>query len=362
MLKQFEHGGNIYEFMRSDNNGKWLDFSANINPLGLSEKVYQAITAAMPNIIHYPDIAADELKNELEREYGLKKENIILGNGAVEILYILCNLKRPSRVLLAAPAFNEYERSARAVGAAVDYLYLTPENSFQMNSGLLEQYFSNQQIFFWGNPNNPTGTLLSYDTLEEMADFTMRRNCLFVIDQSFIDFRNDYKQYTAHQLIKKYSNVIVLHSLTKFYAIPGLRLGFASASDALIAEMELGKDQWNVNSLAQAAGVAALQDKEYQISSRRELAENLRDFCQRLQEIENIKVYTPTVNFVLVELTGRLTAAELRHKMAADHILIRDCSNYVGLTNKYVRFAVKTAAENEQLLQALQKHLKDDKK
>ncbi len=353
-MKNFAHGGDIYRAMREDNSAAWLDFSANINPLGLADSVRAAIETAVPDVVHYPDVAAAELKRELCRQYALKTENLLLGNGAVELLYLLCQLQKPRRVLIAAPSFNEYERASRAAGAAVDYLYLDETDGFSFDLERLKKAFNGQEIFFWGNPNNPTATLLSKAELARIAAYTAERDCIFVVDQSFLDFREDAALYSAHPLLKEYPNLFVLHSLTKFYALPGLRLGFASAAKGRVAKLELCKDPWNVNSLAQAAGAAALRDLAYQETSRKNLAPVMREMYRRLQSLRGIFAYAPTVNFILIRLANFLgTAAKLKQRLAKKHILIRDCANYPGLSRQYARFAVRTPDENERLLTAL---------
>jgi threonine-phosphate decarboxylase len=359
MKNKFAHGGNIYEAMRKTG-GEWLDFSANINPLGLSLEVKSAIEQAIPFIIHYPDSAGTALRQSLSEKYGIGEKNIVLGNGAVELLYVLCQLKRPRRVLIPSPAFNEYERAASAAGAKINYLPLDEKDGFKFSLEILEKNFNGEDMLFWGNPCNPTGILLTLAELEKIAAFTKSHSCYFVIDQSFIDFREDYEKYSAHCLIEKYPSVMVLHSLTKFYAIPGLRLGFASLNEDDASKMEMLKDQWNVNSLAQAAGEAALKDTDYQARSYRKTAENRQYLWSRLKEFPSLKTYEPTVNFILVRLlSGAINAVKLAEKMRSQHILIRDCSNYPALSDEYVRFAIKNKADNDRLLAALAKILEE---
>lgn len=358
MSDPFEHGGNLYKIKRNSKQCQLLDFSANINPLGLSASVRQAIVAHIPAIIHYPDAEGYDLKQSIGKQYGLPIEKITLGNGAVELLYVLCHQLQPKKVLIPAPAFSEYERAARSVGAQIEYHFLSPDDGFRFDSQVFAKRLAGCDMVFIGNPNNPTGTLLTCEEIADILEAAAVSKTFVVIDESFIDFIADSEKYTAKSLLDRYDHLFVLHSLTKFYAIPGLRLGFAAANEALTAKLHLAKDPWNVNNLAQAAGIAALADENYQRLSRTYIAAESKNFYRELSKFEQFTIYQPTVNFALVDIkkTG-FTAGRFKEICLREHILIRDCSNYPGLSDTYVRFAIKAAAENESLYQTLTKIL-----
>ena len=356
-MQQFEHGGNLYAAARQSGGGleDYLDFSANINPLGLADSARQAILAALDSVVHYPDAEATALKQAISRQYGVAGERIIAGNGAVELLYLLCHVLRPRRVLIPAPAFSEYERSARAAGAAVTYHFLRPEDGFAVELQPLIDKLTAVDMVFLGNPNNPTAVLLTRTQLEQLLAAAKARQVSVVVDESFLDFLPDDSAYSCRPLLDAYPNLFILHSLTKFYAMPGLRLGFALANSALTAKLHEAKDPWNVNCLAQAAGVAALADSDYRRRSREMLAQQKQLLHRQLNEIPGLNAYPPAANFILIDIvkTG-LTAAALRQALLAQNILIRDCGNYPGLTPNYIRVAVKRPEQNQRLLQALQ--------
>lgn len=354
----FEHGGNLYKIRRSANTKELLDFSANINPLGLPRSVRQVIEENIDEIIHYPDAEAYALKQSLAKSYALPFEKLILGNGAVELLYVLCHHLRPRKVLIPAPSFSEYERASRAAGAQVSYYGLPPENGFFPDIKELGAKAAAYDMLFIGNPNNPTGTMLTQKEIAAVLDEAKRGNTMVVVDESFIDFALGNEAYTAKPLLERFDNLVVLHSLTKFYAIPGLRLGFAAANESLAAALHLCKDPWNVNSLAQAAGVAALGDKAYAAASREFIVAEKESFYQQISMFSKLKAYRPSVNFMLADIkkTG-LTSAAFQALCLKEKILVRDCSNYPGLSGKYVRFAIKAAAENKVLMKALTKIL-----
>lgn len=360
MIKSFEHGGNIHQALREnmDLQASFLDFSANINPLGLPEQVKLAITAAIPQIIHYPDVEGYRLKKELCNYYQVPYDQITLGNGAVELLYILCHLLKPKRVLLPVPSFSEYERAAKAVEAQISYYFLSEETNFTFDIQHLCKQLVGYDIVFLGNPNNPTGTIFSKTELKMIIKQAEKYDCFVVLDESFIDFLDIENQYSSRSLINDYKNLIILQSLTKFYAIPGLRLGFALSDVKFAQKLQLMKDPWNVNSLAQVAGIAALQSREYQEQSRKFLLQEKEEFFLKLKQIHGFKAYKPMVNFILVNIADTsLTSFELRDALYKENILIRDCSNYPGLSEKYVRFAIKMHNENNILIEKIKQIL-----
>ena len=358
----FEHGGNVYEAVSQKGCvfSELLDFSANINPLGIAATVFQALEEGLKDIIHYPDPGAVALKKAINHCYGAATECITTGNGAVELMYVLCHVLRPRRVLVAAPSFSEYERAACSAGARVEYLYLSPEDGFHINIDALATLMKNVDIVFVGNPNNPTGRFLVRSEMEQLLKVGQVNNTILVVDESFMDFLPDDDRFTCRPLVSRYDNLIILHSLTKFYAIPGLRLGFSLASPDLTRRMHEGKDPWNVNSLAQRAGVVALGDKTYRDTSRAFMAEAKEKLYVQLATLPGFNPYPPGVNFILADIAGTgMNAGQMRHRMATQGILIRDCSNYPGLSPDYIRLAVKLPWQNELLIQKIRKMMGD---
>ena len=356
----FTHGGNIHEIFRQNKIDTLLDFSANINPLGLSPLVRTAIEEGISGIVHYPDPDGYALKNSLSAAYDLPMDTIVLGNGAAELLYVFFHTVRPRRVLLPVPSFGEYERAARAAQAEIVYHKLTEEDGFALSPERLCQQFSSADCVVLGNPNNPTGKLISEKDWEQIFLQAEKAGCYLIVDESFMDFIDLPEKYSCRFFMKKYPNCMLLQSLTKIYAIPGLRLGFAALQPSLARKLELAKDPWNVNSLAQQAGVAALQDKEYQTKSLAFIQAEKTYLYHALQQMKGITVYEPSVNFILLSLEpSGIAAATLRTKMLQHGVMVRDCSNYPALHRHFIRIAVKLRNDNEFLLQAMQKVLKE---
>lgn len=346
---RFVHGGNVYE--PTADGEPWLDFSANINPLGLSPRVKEAILAHIDAAIHYPDPRARELRASLAAHYDRAPGDFILGNGAAELFYLYTFVTRPKRVLLPVPAFSEYERAAHAAGAAVSYSPLEERAGFEPDLIFLaeEAQRVRADCIVLGNPNNPTGTLVEREAIADLAKKLLPSGTRLVVDESFLDFREDEARFTVRQ--ERLPNLFLVRSLTKFFAVPGLRLGFGIGSPALLQAMEAAKDVWNVNVLAQAAGVAALADTAYQQESRALVKEEKERLSAALAALHDVKVFPPSVNFILVKLPAK-RAERLVKYLRAHHILVRDCQHYPGLTRGFLRLAVRTRAENEALLAA----------
>ena len=353
-MERFEHGGNIYEARRRQNGGETLlDFSANINPLGLSDRVREAILEALPHVVHYPDAKAVAIKAAISGRYGLDAEYAVPGNGAAELLYVLCQMARPSRVLVTAPSFSEYEKAARAAGAEVEYYYLSPVDDFRINVSEYAEHIPRGGLVFLCNPNNPTGKILSRQEVETIVSAAAEREALCLVDESFLDFLPDEETYSVRTLLDKYPELIILRSLTKFYAIPGLRLGFLWANQKVRDMLSKGRDPWNVNTLAQAAGVAALADESYRSASIQTVTEARRQFFDALNTLPGLKPFPSCANFMLADISGTgYRAGDLRKAMLANKVLIRDCSNFPGLSADYIRLAVRSPRENQMVVEA----------
>ena len=209
-------------------------------------------------------------------------------------------------------------------------------------------------ILFIGNPNNPTGTLFTVEDMELLIEHAENNGCFVVVDESFMDFIKTSEAFSVLPLVEKYHNLFVLHSLTKFYALPGLRLGFAATDHEVLDPLYQAKDPWNVNALAQIAGMVALEDKVYQRRSRTYTRTEINYLYEELETFDKLKVYEPTVNFILVNIEKtNMTANELKTKLLEYGIAIRNCENYPGLNEYFVRFAVRTREENDELIDAL---------
>ncbi|MBZ9577979.1 threonine-phosphate decarboxylase [Patescibacteria group bacterium] len=339
----FLHGGNIYE-VRQRYGKEIIDFSANINPLGLPQSAKKAIYKNFDRILHYPDSKANNITQKIAKYWRIDKENVLPGNGSVEFIYLIMSAFKPKTTRIATPAFSEYERAARSVKSKIRFVRLKEKEGFRLNISQL----GSADISFLCNPNNPTGNLiLENDKLPKK---------LLVIDEAFMDFLPDQKNYTFIWKATKCTKIIVLRSFTKFFALPGLRIGYLVAHKEVIARLRQQQPPWSTNCLAQLAAELILNDREY-IKKTHKLIENQRQFLFReLTKIKWLRLYPSVTNFLLLKIeNGRITAKALQKSLLQKGILVRDCSNFRNLNDKYIRIAVRSHKENLKLIAALKK-------
>ena len=371
------HGGNIFQFAHEQRIEPYevVDFSANINPLGPSQRGLDALNAQLRYISHYPDATNDDVLNAIADTYGMDKHQIIVGNGAAELLYAICRLPGYTGAFVPAPGFSEYKEALEASKIPVrDIFYRTREDDnekpyFEVPYLALETFAAELKgqdgriIVFLGNPNNPDGTLLDKDHIRTVASMLKDANSLLVIDESFIDFvGNDPLQDNEHSmrsLVNEFDNIIVVHSFTKFYAVPGLRIGAAFTNKTLITQLQQYIPSWSVNTLAQAYTKAALNDVDYIKRTKQELNEERAFMYNALDDIEGITVYPPSANFILFQVNQKgITANYINEELKKYNMIVRNCDSYVGLTNHWVRISIKDHDTNIKLVDKLTNILK----
>ncbi|MGI9860304.1 threonine-phosphate decarboxylase CobD [Moorella naiadis] len=331
-----------------------LDFSANINPLGPPAGVLAVLKENLAAIQRYPDPASRRFKEALASSTQLETGSLIAANGAVELIYLVLQVLKPQRVLVSEPTFSEYHRAARAAGAGVVTITLDPEADFSFDLERWRRELPGVQLAFICNPDNPTGRLLAPNILQEVVNCCQAAGVFLVVDESFLDFIPNGEEYSLARLAATRPGLLILHSLTKIYALPGLRLGYGVGHPELVSRLETGRDPWSVNILAQMAGVIALGETGY-IKETQALIGREKEFLwQHLAKLAGFQPYNPEVNFILTRiLDDRLAAPVLAELLARRGILIRDCSSFPGLGPHYFRVAVRDRQANERLLAAL---------
>ncbi|MGQ7462529.1 threonine-phosphate decarboxylase CobD [Streptococcus suis] len=350
-----EHGGNMNQLAcdLGFHPEECLDFSANINPLGLSEKVKSRIIETLDSLVHYPDVTYSQSKAALAEYHSCQPQQILLANGAVEIFYDLARSLKPKKILLLSPTFMEYEKAFRQQGSEIIYHILEgPHYSWTFETILpnLEMLSSGDLVLIC-NPNNPTGTLVSNQSLSLMAEFLRQKEAYLILDEAFMDFVLDKDAYSMVAHLKDYRNVIVVRSLTKFYAIPGLRLGYALSSNIdLIAAIDEMRPPWTINALADALVPVILKDSEYHHATEEWLKSEQEFLYRELTALPNLKVLPPTVNYIFFEYEGN---DSLRELLIQEKIFIRSCHNYHHLNDRHYRVAIRSREENCRLIEAL---------
>ncbi|MEH2197897.1 threonine-phosphate decarboxylase CobD [Nostoc sp.] len=349
-MRQPAHGGNLAwaAALASCPPDAILDFSASISPLGPPNSAIAAIMSQLGNLKHYPDPNYSELRLALSHFHQLPPEWILPGNGSAELLTLVGReLAQLAATILITPAFGDYYRTLAAYNANVlecplslvtGHWSLTKEKGEKRNDkGLL-----------LNNPHNPTGKIFSRDSilpyLEQFA--------LVVVDEAFMDFVPPDEEQSLIPVVQEYANLVILRSLTKFYSLPGLRLGYAIAHPDCLAKWQLWRDPWPVNTLAAAAAIAALQDTEFQQQTWAWLPPARNQLFQGLAKILGFQPQVSAANFLLVE--SQKSTSQLQQQLLKHHqILIRDCLSFKELGDRFFRVAVREESDNQRLLTAL---------
>lgn len=348
------HGGDIFKFS-PEIRDEFLDFSININPLGLSPQGEAALKTCWKNeTLRYPDTRWRDLTRAIGEQYRVEPDMILIGNGATELMYALLRAMRPGRVLIPVPSFSEYKLSAESIGAEIRTFPTDSAKGFVIEPDEIEREMVPGSLVYLGNPNNPDGGLLDHSALCRLVQEAKAKSSLVVIDESFIDFLGD--DFSCRTLCSEFDNVVVLMSLTKFYAVPGLRIGCGFFPASVKEKVSRQLIPWNVNGPAQVYMLHAVRDRMYIETSREYCREERAFLAGTLAQIPGIRVLPGTVNFILCRLTGPeiMTTEELQKRLLPHRILIRDCGNYEGLDSSYFRICVHTADNNRLLLKAFQ--------
>ncbi|MCI5166158.1 MAG: cobyric acid synthase [Candidatus Electrothrix sp. GM3_4] len=356
VTEQSGHGGNMRG--RAARLGclpeEILDFSANINPLGPPDSLWNVLAARMQDIVHYPDPESAELVQALAEQYRLPVDQILPGNGTSDLLYATLRALKSGKVqraVIPVPAYIDYRQACEQAGVEVLSLPLSADDDFQPNLDLISEQLQPGDLLILGQPNNPTGRMNDREALLALAD--QHPEVLLLLDEAFAGFVEGYTSLAGCR-----ENIITLCSLTKLFAVPGLRLGFLAASEELCAAIKRQLAPWSVNTLAQVAGVAMVGDVDYIRRSQETVAQNKKKLCQDLSIIHSLKVIPGAADFLLIRLDGKITAAELADQLLQQaRIAIRVCANYEGLDEWYFRVAVRSEEENSRLATALQEIL-----
>ena len=291
------HGGDIYTYKERFKR-EALDYSANINPLGMPRGVKEALIDSIDSWINYPDPLCRELKSDLADNENVDNEYIILGNGAADIIFRLVYALKPKKAIVLAPTFSEYEEALTSVECNVQYHYLKEEEGFSLKSDFIECISDEIDMVFICNPNNPTGELVSIELLEKILKRCREKDVMLVMDECFNDFIEEPERYTMKNYLKENKNLFILKAFTKIYAMAGLRLGYGLSSDeSLLKKMTSVSQPWAVSIPAQIAGVQALKEKEY-LKKTEELIRKESNYLKEALRKLNMKIYGSKANYI----------------------------------------------------------------
>ncbi len=352
------HGGNIYEIAEryNLNPAKIMDFSASINPLGLSAKAKKKVLKdGLSAILHYPDPGCFDLHQALGRFYGVAEDQILAGAGTTEFIYEIPRVLKIERPLIVTPAFSEYENALEGSGRScqIHFFETKEEDGFELNvEGLILALTQGYDALYLCNPNNPAGILTEKKDLSRILAQTEREKVWFILDEAFIDFA---PEGSLTEETRDASRLIILRSLTKFFALPGLRAGCLVSNPEVIQRFSGSREPWRVNALAQIAAVESLKDESYVARTREWVRLERENLARGLRGIPGFIPYPSAANYLFVQLhpSLNLTAGELRERLIPRGILIRDCNSFHHLGPYFFRIAVRTQRENQALLKAL---------
>ncbi|MGN0435709.1 MAG: pyridoxal phosphate-dependent aminotransferase [Wujia sp.] len=341
----YTHGGDIYR------NTIQYDFSVNVNPLGMPASAVRVAQEAVTNSDRYPDYSGDELRSKIAREKSLSSENVLLGNGAAELIYMLCAYlsvqeDRKIRAYTMAPTFTEYEAAVKAYRGNMEYHYLRERNSFDVKEDFVDGITDEHDIVFVCNPNNPTGRLIDKTMLRKIAEQCRCCNALLVVDESFMPFVSEKNAFTMLHELDNYGNLIVIRAFTKIYAMAGLRLGYMACRDSgLLDKMKSMTQPWNTSVPAQMAGCRVLEEREYLTATRELINRERRFLTAEMQKGLAENIVEGCANYILFKAN-----AGLYDQMLKRGILIRKCDDFKGIEENYYRIAIRSHEENLELI------------
>lgn len=337
------HGGDVY------NNKVKIDFSVNVNPLKTPKRVIESINSSIDNLDAYPDYEAKALREKLSDVIGIKSEYIVCGSGASELLMAVVHAIKPVKALVSVPSFYGYKHVLDAVSAEVIYYYLKEEKAFMLDDGILDLIDREAclDMIILTNPNNPVGNYIDNNLFDGLLAKCKEKNITVLLDECFMELSED-RNNSRLGIINDYDNLLILRAFTKTFAMPALRLGYLVGSNMEhLSEIRKQLPEWNVSLLAQNAGVAALEEVNYLEASKAMINTERKYLSVELTEL-GIKVYPSVTDFVLI-----YSDILLYEKLLERGILIRDCSNFEGLSKGYYRIAIKRHKDNVTLVQAL---------
>ncbi len=346
--KPVSHGG-PYSIKKPQND--ILDFSSNITPLGAPPMVRKSIKKQLGTISEYPDSDSKNLRKALQWYTKVPCEQIVMGNGATEIIYNFCQafLNKKIPVLIPIPTFGEYEAAARLAGCKISF-FKTMNLEKDLDDFI--EKVPRKGLVFICNPNNPTGTLISKKNLQKIIQDAKKKSTGVFIDESFIELVPDSNE-SIIKYVKKFNNIFILRSMTKSYGLAGIRVGYGIGNKQIISTLSKIKIPWNISGIAQHAAGAALCSTFYLNKTRKVIKKESKYLRNKISNIHGFECYDTTTNFILIKI--KLKSKILQKKLLKKKILISYASTFRGLNNNYIRIAIKTRKDNQKLVNALEK-------
>ena len=329
------HGGRLLEFSKSGK--KYIDFSASINPYGIDPNLKDILKESIDILVHYPNQDYSEINALISRKHDVSEESIYLGNGANSIIFRLFSIfNKELNICIPTPSFETYRLAAESVSANIVYYDM---NRFKITNEIFDILSDNIDVLVLTNPNNPTGYLIEEELLRRLLEYCKAENIFVLIDECFLEFVLDGEKYSQLSNLSKYTNLAILRSLTKLYAFPGLRFGYLLTENKKIIE-NLNKltPSWDINTLALEAAKFSLTQDMSQVVLKIQKEKSI--LLNNLKSV-GIEVFDSKANFLLCRYKKNLSNALLNQG-----VIVRDCSDYMGMDDTYFRVAVRTNTDN----------------
>ncbi len=362
-LKARPHGGDVYAASRELQRDvtEVLDFSASINPLGPSPRVWRAITGARHVLSHYPDPDCWALRQALATQWQCESAQIVLGNGSMELIYALPHALKIDHLLVVQPTFSEYAAAMVCHGGHVTQVCADRDEQYALPVERICSLLHRQKngpravdgVVFC-NPNSPTGQSCGAQDVLELARVAQRQGVWLIVDETFADY---CQERSVLPLASSLSRVVVLRSLTKFYGLPGLRVGYAVARDSVVRKLRGALPPWSVNAMGQVAALAALHDTAHARKSLQFVMKERTRLAGLLAGLPGCTVFPAHANFIFMELPRGWQARKMTERLRREGLLIRDCSTVPGANARSIRIAVRQPRDNDRLIQSLSRLL-----
>lgn len=350
------HGGNIRDAFKKYRlkDGNFIDFSASINPLGFPQGIKKEILNNFEIVLHYPDMECRFVKKAISKYSSLPEDNLLIGNGSMELIFLIARALKPKKALIPLPAFSEYETAVNLSAGKCVFLNCSRKSNFEIKVERILKKLKSLDLIFICNPNNPTGFLFDKSSLELLCEECEKKCVYLVIDEVFMDFVAEEKKMSMLKFAAESKYILVLRSLTKFFALPGLRLGYLAGEKALLKKIASYQPPWSVNSFAQLAGAALLKERAFISRSKQYVFKQGKELFTLLSKIKYINPYPANANFIFCKILSiNFNSARLSDYCGKRGVIIRDCSNFRGLDNSFIRVAVRKEEENARLIKVL---------
>ena len=331
-------------------------FSANVNPLGISPRLRETLCAKIDCITSYPDRDYTALRRCIADYAGTDYKNIIVGNGSTELISLFIQIEHPKKAMVIGPTYSEYEREIALGGGTTLYYPLREEDGFVLDAqAFISQLKDDIDLLILCNPNNPTSTSITGKSMRSILDACKQHGIYVMVDETYVEFADNMAEITSVPLANYYNNLVILRGTSKFFAAPGLRLGYAVTGNRdFIKTMNTRKNPWTINSLAAIAGEIMFRDQEYIQKTKALIAAERRRMFALFDARDDFSVYAPSANFMLVKiLRAGLSAQDLFDRAIRRGMMIRDCSTFPFLDDKFIRFCFMEPEQNDALAECI---------